>query len=111
LQSIAQTQLTGTVLSSADKLPLQGVTVTVKGTSRSATTGSLGTFSISADSSSILVFSHIGYALQEVQWNNRAGLTVLLQPSTGMLSEVTVSTGYQEIPNERTAGSFGKISN
>jgi TonB-linked SusC/RagA family outer membrane protein len=112
LQSaFSQMRITGTVLSSVDKLPLQGVTVSVKNTTRATTTDSKGTFSIWVDSSSALLFSHIGYTTQQLTAGNDQHLMVILQLSSALLSEVTVSTGYQDIPGQRTTGSFGKINN
>jgi TonB-linked SusC/RagA family outer membrane protein len=36
-------------------------------------------------------------------------MQILLEPDEKMLSEVTVSTGYQQIPRERSTGSFAQV--
>lgn len=57
--SIQQTPITGIVTSSDDQQPLQGVSVTVKGTSTGTTTGGTGAFSLNAPADATLVFSFV----------------------------------------------------
>src|SRR5215216_4696226 len=45
---------------------LNGVTVSVKGKGTSAVTDAAGTFTISADEASVLVFSYVGFDTKEV---------------------------------------------
>ncbi len=70
----AQT-VTGTVLDE-DKKPVNGATVTVKGTSRATSTNSAGSFSITAEANSTLIVSYIGYIALEVPVNGRTQITV-----------------------------------
>jgi TonB-linked SusC/RagA family outer membrane protein len=107
---LAQTRITGTVLSSADNSPLVGATVRLKNTPLFTTTDGSGKFALAADTSSILVFSHIGYDTIELKPGNRNRLTVILQLSSVILAGVTISTGYQQISGERTTGAFDKIT-
>jgi TonB-linked SusC/RagA family outer membrane protein len=74
--------------------PLVGVTVQVRGTTRGATTDPQGVFRISVpDAKSVLVFSYIGYAKQEIVIGNRTTLNVSLEVDDKSLEEVVV-VGY-----------------
>ncbi len=90
--SQAGRQITGTVIASGTKQPLDKVTVTEKGTKNFAFTDSLGSFSLmlSTDNAS-LVFSYVGYQNQEVKAGNSTNIEVQLVASTGDLSEVVVT--------------------
>lgn len=39
----------------------------------------------------------------------REAITIILQPLSGQLGEVVVSTGYQQLPRERATGSFSTV--
>lgn len=74
--------------------PLAGVTVSIKGTKTATVTGPDGTFSISAPSaSSQLVFSYVGYQIQEVAVGSRTSLDIRMANLTSNLNEVVV-VGY-----------------
>src|SRR5262249_29203245 len=68
----AQKTVSGNV-SSKDST-LQGVTVTVKGTSNSTITDAAGHYTISAPADATLVFSYVGYGSEEVKINNRSAV-------------------------------------
>jgi TonB-linked SusC/RagA family outer membrane protein len=96
--------ITGTVLDENGK-PIEGVTVTVKGTSRKTITDVNGKFSIKADKpDDVLVFSSILINEQEVNLANRSQLTVNLKSKTNVLEEVAVNTGFQTIAKQRMTG-------
>src|SRR4030095_2559882 len=83
--------VTGTV-SDGEGKRLPFVTVSVKGSQIATATDSTGRFSINASSNSVLVFSSIGFAGQEVSINGRTTLTVVLLYNNQSLSEVVVTT-------------------
>lgn len=83
--------VTGTVSDDTGK-KLPSVTVTVKGTQTATATDTLGRFSINASSSSVLLFSSIGFSTQEVSVNGRTSLSVVLSSTNQSLSEVVVTT-------------------
>src|SRR5258708_6593040 len=88
---MAQT-VTGRVTVATDGAPLPGVSVLVKGTSTGTSTDADGKYSISLpDKSSILVFSFIGFATQEIAVGNQSTLDVALQEDQTQLSEVVVT--------------------
>ncbi len=69
-----------------------GVNVIEKGTSNGTVTGADGTFSLNVSSTtSTLVFSFVGYALQEVSAEGRTSIDVTLQPDLTSLEEVMVT--------------------
>ena len=89
--AVAQT-VSGRVTNSADGTALPGVSVLFKGTTAGTTTDVDGRYSINAsDGNSILVFSFIGYATQEVQVGNRTAVDITLQEDITQLGEVVVT--------------------
>jgi len=85
--------ITGSVKAANGEL-LQGVTVTLKNSEVSATTGTDGRYSITVPNArGTLVISYVGYATQEVNVNNRAVVNVTLELAESDLNEVVV-VGY-----------------
>jgi hypothetical protein len=75
----SQVTVTGTVISSGDKSLIPGVNVVEKGTSNGTVTREDGSFSLAVtDDNAILIFSYVGYTLQEVSLNGRDNLECLL---------------------------------
>jgi len=83
----------GIITSVSDAMPIPGVNVMVKGTATGITSGFDGSYSISASSGDILVFSYIGYANQEVKIGNQTQINVSLKEDLTTLEEVVV-VGY-----------------
>ena len=110
--ALGQAPVSGRVVSAADKQPLPGVNVIVKGTTQGTTTDSDGKYSISAREKDILVFSFIGYATEESVVDSRASINIELVEDIATLDEVMiVSTGYEQLPKERATGSFSQVDN
>ncbi|WP_339879096.1 SusC/RagA family TonB-linked outer membrane protein [uncultured Algoriphagus sp.] len=112
-QKSGEKTLSGTVLSQVDQTPLPGATVMLKGTTRGKVTDENGAFTIAVPRSAnpILVFSFVGFATQELEVGNVVGTLEILMEADGInLDGVEiVSTGYQELPRERTTGSFASL--
>ncbi len=73
---------------------LEGVTVTVKGTSIATTTTANGQFQLTVeDTNRILVFTAVGFESLEMPVSGRTNLNVVLQAAMGNLDEVIV-VGY-----------------
>ncbi|MCE7055224.1 carboxypeptidase-like regulatory domain-containing protein [Algoriphagus sp. AGSA1] len=86
--------VSGTVFSDEDNLPLPGVTVLVKGTTRGVSTDADGKFTIDIpDQGAILVFSFIGFAPQEVEVYTDKELSITLKAELTSMNEVVV-VGY-----------------
>jgi TonB-linked SusC/RagA family outer membrane protein len=89
----AQTvQVTGTVTSSEDGLPVPGASVLVKGTTIGISTDVDGRYSIGVPSNaSTLVFRFIGYKTQEVEIGGRTVINVVLESDMLALEEIVVT--------------------
>jgi len=85
--------ITGVVTSLEDGLPLPGVNVLVKGTSRGTITDFDGNYSVSASSGETLEFSFIGMLTTEVAVGTQTNINVALEVSAAALDEVVV-VGY-----------------
>src|SRR5690606_20513777 len=94
--------VSGTVTSEEDGEPIPGVTVLVKGTTVGAATDVDGRYSLSIpDNGTVLVFSFIGMATQEVSISNRTVIDAVLQVDAEELSEVVVTAmGIERNKNE-----------
>jgi hypothetical protein len=72
--------VTGNVISKEDRSALPGVEVVEKGTENKATTNADGTFSIAvADPNATLVFSFIGFQVQELHLKGRTQIAIVLK--------------------------------
>lgn len=107
----AQTDsLSGTVQNSRGEL-LEGVSVAIKGSTERVRTSKDGRFSFSGRTEAVLVVSHIGYRSREIPITATTAGPVLIQleEAVAELENVTVSTGYQQLPRERATGSFEQL--
>jgi TonB-linked SusC/RagA family outer membrane protein len=93
--SFAQSKtVTGIVVQQKTNEPMQGVTVNVKGTEVTTTTGTDGRFSINVpDEKAILVFSYVGFAPQEIGAARSGNYNVSMSPAANNLEDVVV-VGY-----------------
>ncbi|VFB13448.1 TonB-dependent receptor plug [Bacteroides heparinolyticus] len=98
--------ITGTV-TDANKEPLTGVNVVVKGTTTGAITDIDGNFSVSGKRGSTLVFSYIGMISQEVVYKGTA-LHVVMQDDAKALEEVVV-IGYQTVKKSDLTGAVAVV--
>ena len=91
-------QITGTVTSSDDGLPLPGVNVTVKGTTIGAITGTEGRYAISVPvGAQALTFSFIGFRTMEMPIEGRTRIdAVLVQDIFNVEEVVVVAYGTQQ---------------
>ncbi|WP_232228754.1 SusC/RagA family TonB-linked outer membrane protein [Cellulophaga lytica] len=105
-----QLQITGKVLDE-NTLPLLGVTILVEGTTNGVTTDFDGNYLIKAKAGDVLSFSYVGYLTQKIKVKeNESVINVVLKENVNVLDEVTViSTGYQQISEERSTGAFETI--
>ena len=89
---------------------LPGVNVLIKGTSAGSTTNIDGEYSISTElnDSSVLVFSYVGYKVQEVLIAGRSILNIQLDPSSKSLNEYVV-VGYGKTSVKELTGATAKV--
>ncbi len=91
---LAQGQITGTVTSADDGVPLPGASVLVAGTSNGTTTDFDGNYTLdNVPSNATLVFSYIGFLTSEEPVNGRSTINMALQADAQLLDEVVI-TGY-----------------
>ena len=84
--------ITGTVISSDDKLPVPGVSVKVKGTSIGVSTGANGNYSLTIPAGpATLVFSSLGFATREIAVGSSNVVNATLASDTKQLGEVVVT--------------------
>jgi len=94
--------------------PVEGVTVTVKGSNKSTVTDKDGEFSIeTADKNVTLLFTHISMEAFELKASDKTDLAIKLKTKVTALGGVTVeiNTGYEKVPKERATGSFEFVNN
>jgi TonB-linked SusC/RagA family outer membrane protein len=92
LPSFAQSKTITGKVSSATNEVIPGVSIQVKGTTTGTISDADGAYSITVPSEkSILVFTSISFATQEIVVENRSTLDVILQDDTKALSEVLVT--------------------
>ncbi len=103
----AQQVIRGTLRSPSGE-PLQGVTVTVKGTDRSTATDANGQFSINAPLGGTLVVSSVGYQQREISITGTE-INEVMQVTDASMNEVVV-IGYQTVRKRDLTGSTAVIS-
>ncbi|MVT09954.1 SusC/RagA family TonB-linked outer membrane protein [Chitinophaga tropicalis] len=102
--------LKGIVLS-ANREPLPGVAIMIKGTTRGTTTNDKGAFELkNIPADAVLVFNLTGYQQEEiiVAGVKSGTLTIQLKEKTTKLQEVVV-TGFQDIDKSKFTGASARI--
>jgi TonB-linked SusC/RagA family outer membrane protein len=101
-------QVTGKVTSD-DGTAVAGVTVSVKGSGKQATsTGNDGSFSINASSDAILVFSNVGYLPQEASAGNGV-INIKLERDVRTLDQLVV-IGYGTAKRKDLTGAISSVN-
>lgn len=102
-----ENQVYGTITDETNK-PLVGVTVGVKGTNIFALSGDGGQYSINATEGSVLTFSFVGMASQEIKVGSQNQIDVQLASTSTSLGEVVV-LGYGTQKRADVTGSVSSI--
>jgi TonB-linked SusC/RagA family outer membrane protein len=107
---MAQTvQISGTVTSSEDGLPIPGVSVTVKGTTLGAITGVDGKYVLSVPANTqTLMFSFIGFRTQETALEGKTKVDIVLVQDVYKVDEVVV-VGYGTQKKREVTGSISTV--
>ena len=103
------TQVSGTILDETG-MPLPGVSILLKGTTRGTTTDLNGKYSIAAPANGVLVFSFIGYNNLEETIGNRSKIDLTLTPDVSNLDEVVV-VGYGSQKKSQLTGAISSVGN
>ncbi|MDO5987528.1 SusC/RagA family TonB-linked outer membrane protein [Flavivirga amylovorans] len=107
---IIQRQVTGKV-TGEDGIPLAGVTVLVKGTTRGVSTDFDGQYGIViVDDSNVLIFSSIGYATQEIAVGTQSTINVMLKEEVSQLDAIEINAGYYKTSKRQATGNISRIT-
>lgn len=107
LNLFAQTARTGKV-NDEKGLPIQGVTVQVKGKTMTAKTNADGSFNINALPSDVLAFRSLGYEPQEISVGNKNIFNIVLAQKVDVMDEVVV-VGYGTMKKKDVTGSIASV--
>lgn len=109
-QAPAKITVSGTVVGT-NKMPLVGVSVTIKDTYVGTATNSGGKFSLTftQDEGNTLVFSMIGMEKQEITIGSQRQFNVTMKEATATIEEVVV-TGYYTIDKQSYTGASRTIT-
>src|SRR5882724_12550244 len=102
-------EIRGRVISAEGNQPVQGATVTVKGTKTAVVTDADGNYRITVPANSgTLVFSSIGFTSYEVSISNKTELNVTLTQEVKTGDDVVV-IGYQTIKRKNVLASISSV--
>jgi len=87
---------------------IPGVSVTIKGQSKGATTNTKGEYTLTASAGQTLVFTYVGYAAKEAVVGASATININLSPNSNDLTEVVV-VGYGTAKKGDLTGSIAGI--
>lgn len=97
------------VVTDKDGIPLPGVSIIIKGTSKGTTTGFDGNFTIAVSKGETLVFSFMGMLTKEVLIENQTVLNTILEEDSSVLDEIVI-VGYGKQRKLDVTGSVSTIS-
>ncbi|MDN5217365.1 SusC/RagA family TonB-linked outer membrane protein [Fulvivirgaceae bacterium BMA12] len=101
--------ISGTI-TAEDGEPLAGASVLIKGSTRGAIADIDGKYALNADDEDILVYSFIGYTVQEILVGSQSVIDVVMKEDLTSLNEVVVSTGYWETDKKLNPGNIAKVT-
>jgi len=100
--------ITGTVTSAEDGLPLIGVSVVVKGTTSGTITDLDGKFTLNVEEGATLVFSYTGFSSQEIVVGSQSSFDVVMLTDSELLEEVVV-VGYGYRKKSHNTGAIAQV--
>lgn len=103
-----QATITGVVKTAPDNLGMPGVSVRLKGTATATSTDGNGNFTLKIPSNGILVFTAVGYKVQEVPVSKSISLTITLIEDASTLNDVVV-VGYGTTRKQDLTGSVAVV--
>ena len=106
-QDASPRQIKGSIITTSGT-PLEGATITINGTNRSAVSDVNGSFQISAPPNAVLLISYVGYIAREIPVEDNSELIVRLNEDPGELSNVVV-VGYGTRKKSDLTGSVVSI--
>jgi len=109
---LAQSSFTlkGKVVSQEDKLPVPGVNILIKNSTKGTSTDFDGNYALEVTSGDVLEFSFLGFVTKSITITNQTVLNVALAPDTAALDEVVV-IGYGKQKKSHLTGAISKVVN
>lgn len=107
-QTIPLKTISGTI-TDADG-PLSGVNVLVKNTNRGSISDLEGSYSVTASLNDTLVFTYLGYKLQEMVVGSGSILNVIMQLDATTLDQVVINAGYYKVSDRERTGNIARIT-
>jgi TonB-linked SusC/RagA family outer membrane protein len=107
LTNAQERQLTGTVTGD-QKESLPGVSIVIKGTATGTITDMNGNYNLTVSPNDVLVYSFIGFEIQEVLYSGQANIDVRLQIDVEDIDEVVV-IGYGTVRKKDLTGSVSSV--
>lgn len=101
-------EITGTVTSAEDNLPLIGVSITVQGTTSGTITDLDGRFTLNVEEGTVLVFTYTGFQSQEVTVGPETNYNVVMESNTELLEEIVV-VGYGTRKKSHNTGAIAQV--
>ncbi len=108
VQAQDQWTLTGSVVSAADKSPIPGTNLVIKGTTTGVITDLDGNYTIEVKEGDVLIFSFIGFKSKEITITNQKTLEVTLEEEVSEFDEVVV-VGYGSMKKSDISGSVVSV--
>lgn len=103
-------QISGTVTSSEDGLPVPGASVVVRGTTMGAITDFDGKYSMTVpENANYLIYSFVGLKTQEISIDGRNKIDVVMVPDVFGLDEVVVSGVAAGTPKKKLSVTVGHV--
>lgn len=109
----AQENVSGQIIDQRDGRPLRAVIIKTKDARQLATSDSKGNFSFTTTAKVLEIsFNKKGYSVYTTTLNLPVTepVKILLSDSVTDIEEVTLSTGYQRLPKERSTGAFSSVN-
>jgi TonB-dependent starch-binding outer membrane protein SusC len=107
--ALADTAVSGVVINEETELPVENVSVVIKGKTTGTVTNASGQFRLQLDNlSGILVISSVGFEPQQVNVNGKTNFRIMLKPNTRKLDEVVV-VGYGKNTRRTLTSSISTI--
>ncbi|MGM0932686.1 MAG: SusC/RagA family TonB-linked outer membrane protein [Bacteroidota bacterium] len=108
-EGFQQQEVSG-IVTDQNGIPIPGVTVTIKNTSRGTFTDLNGAYNIAAPENAILIFSYVGYKSLEENINNRQEINIELEEDVAALGEVQINAGYYNTTERERTGSISRVT-
>ena len=107
LTGFAQSTISG-VVTDESNIPLPGVNVVIKNTTRGTMTDFDGKFTIEANTSDVLIISMIGMVTQNVRVGDQTDIRIVLKTDVAELDEV-VLVGYGSVAKKDLTGAVATV--